>query len=82
MVKKDILNVSVVQADLHWENTEANLAMFDDMLAQPSLGYVILPEMFTTGFSMKPEKFAPDTFERGLLWMKGIAAKKKCSNCR
>lgn len=76
MVKKDILNVSVVQADLHWENTEANLAMFDDMLAKAAAtDLFILPEMFTTGFSMKPEKFAAETFERGLEWMKTTAAK-------
>lgn len=76
MVKKDVLNVSVVQANLHWENTEANLAMFDDMLAAaPASDMFILPEMFTTGFSMKPEKFATETFERGLEWMKTTAAK-------
>lgn len=80
MVKKDVLNVSVVQANLHWENTEANLAMFDDMLAAaPASDMFILPEMFTTGFSMKPEKFAAETFERGVEWMKGIAAKKNAA---
>lgn len=80
MVKKDILNVSVVQADLHWENTEANLAMFDDMLATAAPSDLfILPEMFTTGFSMKPEKFATETFERGLEWMKATAAKKNAA---
>lgn len=80
MVKKDILNVSVVQANLHWENTEANLAMFDDILnAASPTDLFVLPEMFTTGFSMKPEKFAAETFERGFEWMKTTAAAKNAA---
>ncbi len=80
MVKKDILNVSVVQANLHWENTEANLAMFDDILnAASPTDLFVLPEMFTTGFSMKPEKFAAETFKRGFEWMKTTAAAKNAA---
>lgn len=69
-----------MQANLHWENTEANLAMFGDMLetAAPS-DLFILPEMFTTGFSMRPETLAAETFERGLEWMKSTAAKKNAA---
>lgn len=48
------MRISIVQTSLHWENPEANRAMFTEKLA-PLLGktdLVVLPEMFTTGFSM------------------------------
>lgn len=38
---------------------------------------VILPEMFSTGFSMKPEQFAETMEGETVQWMKRIAAEKK-----
>lgn len=38
---------------------------------------VVLPEMFSTGFSMKPEQFAESMDGAALQWMKKIAAAKK-----
>jgi omega-amidase len=48
------LTVSLVQANLGWEQPENNLAMFDQLLTNlpPHTDLVVLPEMFTTGFSM------------------------------
>ena len=46
------LRVSIVQTDIAWENTHANLAHFDTLLQQlPSTDIVVLPEMFSTAFS-------------------------------
>lgn len=49
------LTVTIVQADLHWENPSANLAMFEELLweIKEPTDLIILPEMFTTGFSNK-----------------------------
>lgn len=38
---------------------------------------VILPEMFTTGFSMKPETFGETMNGPTIQWMKDLAARKK-----
>src|SRR5688500_16076176 len=52
--------ISLVQQPLAWQDAEANRAHFAGVLA-PLAGktdLVVLPEMFTTGFTMKPEHLA------------------------
>lgn len=48
------LRVTLVQSMLHWEDAEANRAMFAGKLAElkGATDLVVLPEMFTTGFTM------------------------------
>ena len=55
-----ILSVTLIQSDLHWENPEANRNMFTEKIKQISgqTDLIILPEMFTTGFSMKASELA------------------------
>jgi len=58
-IMKD-LRITTIQTQLHWENPAANRAMFDKKLS-PLAGktdVVVLPEMFTTGFSMKAAELA------------------------
>lgn len=65
------LKISIVQCPLAWENPTANLNYFDASLKKGQVGdVVVLPEMFTTGFTMKPEKNAEKHEGPGLLWMK------------
>lgn len=73
----DTLTVSVIQTHLQWEDVDANLEHFSYLLAaaEPADIY-ILPEMFTTGFSMNPERLAHESFAKGLAWMQQIAAEK------
>lgn len=55
------LRLAVLQADLHWQDALANRAAFDARLAALAPGtidLVILPEMFSTGFSMQPGELA------------------------
>src|SRR5262245_58976208 len=52
--------VTLVQTALHWHDPRANRSMFDALL-DPLVGatdLVVLPEMFTTGFTMEPESQA------------------------
>ena len=63
--------VSIAQQPLAWQDAAANRAHFESVLA-PLAGatdLVILPEMFTTGFTMRPEQFAeaPDGDTRAWL---------------
>ena len=52
-----IFRVSIVQQPLAWSDPEANRRHFAAVLAPLAGGtdLVVLPEMFTTGFTMKPE---------------------------
>lgn len=76
---KGPLNISLIQADLHWENVAANLASLEEKIAslpgKPEV--VVLPEMFSTGFSMKPANLAQAMDGEAVNWMKKVAAKYK-----
>lgn len=73
------LTISLIQADLHWESTEANLAMFEEKIWQieEPVDLIVLPEMFSTGFSMDPEKLAEPVNSKTIRWMKQQAAQTK-----
>lgn len=65
------LRVSLVQTSLHWENPAANLKMLDEKLEtlKGKADLVILPEMFTTGFSMNVENIAETMEGTAIQWM-------------
>lgn len=73
------LTCTVIQTKLFWEDIPANLQMLEEKIN--SIGekteVVILPEMFSTGFSMQPEKVAEGMDGEALAWMKRISAEKK-----
>ncbi len=74
------LRVTVIQATSIWENAAASRSHIDALLStiNRATDLVILPEMFTTGFSMKPElvaeKFDSQKMET-LNWMRDWAKK-------
>jgi len=50
------LKIALIQTQLAWHDREANLEHFDTLLEQAQgADLVVLPEMFTTGFSMESE---------------------------
>src|SRR5690348_16659220 len=72
------LTVTLIQTDLHWEDIDANIYMLDqkiNSIDEPT-EVVILPEMFTTGFSMHPAKLAQRMDGSALRWMKQTAKEK------
>ncbi|HLF44962.1 MAG TPA: nitrilase family protein [Chitinophagaceae bacterium] len=73
------LTITGIQTHLHWENPVANLKMLEEKIKSISdkTEIVILPEMFSTGFSMKPETLAETMDGETVRWMKRIAAEKK-----
>ncbi len=72
------LTVTIIQSDLHWEDKKANLAMLQKKIGsiQSKTEIIILPEMFSTGFSMRPELLAEKMNGETVGWMKKIAAEK------
>jgi len=73
------LTFTLIQTNLHWEDAAANLQMLEQKInsIQHPTQIVVLPEMFSTGFSMKPETLAEDMNGPTIEWMKRIAAEKK-----
>jgi omega-amidase len=73
------LTITLIQTNLFWENKKANLDMLQQKIESISekTEVVILPEMFSTGFSMHPEKLAETMNGETMQWMKKIAAGKK-----
>jgi predicted amidohydrolase len=69
------LNVSVIQATLHWEEIDANLASFEEKIWQINTptDVIVLPEMFTTGFTMNARKLAEHMNMRTFKWMRQMA---------
>lgn len=75
MTKKD-LKVSLIQANIQQENIEVNLAHFNRIARQvpDDTKLVVLPEMFSTGFSMNTS-YAESTDGKTVSWLQNTAAK-------
>lgn len=65
------LNVALVQTELSWEQPEVNRRRFEQKLAALSgpLDLVVLPEMFTSGFTMEPGNIPESEGPKTLDWM-------------
>lgn len=70
------MKATIVQSSIKWEDKSANLAHLSFLLdsTDPGGGIVVLPEMFTTGFTMNPEPLAEEMDGPALEWMKERAA--------
>ncbi len=70
------LNVAMVQTALAWEAPEQNRQALSELLSAlpPSTDLVVLPEMFTTGFSMNSQAIAEDQAADTLPWLQSLAA--------
>ena len=64
------LKIALVQCDLVWENKQANLDHISELIAPlKNIDLIVLPEMFPTAFSMKPELFAEKEGGKSFSWM-------------
>ena len=65
------LKITLVQSDLFWEDRTSNLEMFAQKFQniQELTDLIILPEMFSTGFSMQAEKLAESPDGETFQWM-------------
>lgn len=72
------LHVGLIQTELIWEDPDSNLEMFTAKLNQlpKKTDLAVLPEMFTTGFSMNPEKLAEPPGGKTLQWMQKMASER------
>ena len=71
------LNITLLQPNIIWEVPQANLERFSEMLAPiDNTDLIVLPEMFSTGFSMQPEKLKENMDGPSVQWMKNLAREK------
>ena len=76
--ENNILKIALVQSVLHWEDPIANRSMFNDKIEQieDDIDVIVLPEMFSTGFTMSPQNIPIEEGSITLSWMIEIAARK------
>ncbi len=77
------LTITLVQTPLEWQNPAANRAHFQTELAalKGKTDLIILPEMFTSGFSMQPELVAEQMSGETLSWLKTLAQELNAAIC-
>ena len=73
----DTLNVVLIQADLFWEDPIQNRKFFADKINSITspIDLIVLPEMFTTGFTMNAQPLAETMDGETIKWMKNLAQK-------
>src|SRR5512145_2367792 len=72
------LNITTIQTNLHWEDKASNFRMLEEKInsIQEKMQVVILPEMFSTGFSMNAKSLAEKMDGPTVEWMKKMASSK------
>ena len=77
------IKVTLVQTPLHWENPQANRDMLEKKISmmEDFSEIVVLPEMFTTGFTMQPEKYAESHMGESFQWMQKTAQERGVVMC-
>ncbi len=77
------LTVTLIQTELFWHDVEKNLSNISNKIAaiQTKTDLIVLPEMFTSGFTMKPEEVAESMDGTTVQWMKKTATTKNAAIC-
>lgn len=72
MSEKHELKITLVQTEIHWHNIDANLAMLEEKIWQigEETDLIILPEMFSTGFTNAVDQLAEPMNSKTFRWMK------------
>jgi omega-amidase len=75
------LNIAAIQTSLIWQNPAENRIKLSKKINSitENVDIIVLPEMFTTGFSMKTGELAESMTGETVLWMKQLAKKKNAA---
>lgn len=73
------LTVSLIQTAVYWEDIEANIELFDQKIndIKEATDLIILPEMFTTGFTMNAQALAQSMTGSAVRWLKEKSQQKQ-----
>lgn len=79
----DSIRISIVQADIVWENKQENLRLLHEKLQglHGTTEVVVLPEMFSTGFSMQSEALAEPNSGETITTLKRWASQFQLAIC-
>ena len=75
---QDTLKIAFIQSDLVWEDPKQNRDNFKEKIEAitTAVDMILLPEMFTTGFTMNAAEYAETMQDKSVLWMQKMAALK------
>jgi predicted amidohydrolase len=74
------LKITYIQTSLIWENKIANLTHFETLFKSiKQTDLIVLPEMFTTGFTMNSNLLAEQENEETFLWIMQMAKEKNAA---
>ncbi|HLO74540.1 MAG TPA: nitrilase family protein [Flavobacterium sp.] len=75
------MRIALFQTQLAWENSEINRVFIEEYFLNEdeSFDLLVLPEMFTTGFTMNPSAIAETMEGETISWLKQLAKKKTCA---
>ena len=78
---KDQLKTAIIQTDLVWEDAKANRKNFEQKFEElpTDIDLIVLPEMFTTGFTMNAETVAETMDGETMQWLKKLAKEKNAA---
>ena len=73
--RQELLKVALLQINSVWHQPEKNRILLSQEIAKigAKADLVLLPEMFTTGFSMAPKKIAETMQGETVQWMRSLA---------
>ncbi len=77
------LHLAYIQADLRWEDKDANIERFGRLLkqVQPGTDLILMPETFTTAFPVDPKQFAEKEDGPTMQWLQNQAKAKNAVIC-
>jgi len=72
------MKVALIQSSLSWENPKANRNHFEEKINTftEQVDLIVLPEMFSTGFTMNPEAVFETMQGETILWIQSLAKAK------
>jgi predicted amidohydrolase len=76
-----MMNVALIQTNIIWENPAENRSVLEAKINSITndIDLLILPEMFTSGFTMNPSSVAESMQGTTIFWLKNIAKTKNCA---
>ena len=75
------MKIALIQTILIWENPNENRSLLQYKINAISqyVDLIVLPEMFTSGFTMNPKNVAETMQGETILWLKDVAKTRNCA---
>ena len=75
------MKIALLQINLIWENPNENIRLLEEKINTISqyVDLIVLPEMFTSGFTMQPQKVAQTMQGETIAWLKNLAKARNCA---